>query len=225
MSGAPRVVYIGDSHTVGTFGREIDSMLRSAYPVWKIETYASCGSSPSWFLPGNAASGHISACGTWFHRYDPKDPARLESLTAAAPTPLIGTLLAAHPDTVIVALGANMADWNKGGIFGLDSALALARAIAAGGARCAWIGPPDAAGHMPADQAKAQVARLNDDLRRTVGGSCAYVQSRTAYDRSWPDPMKMHYPPDAAKAWARQVGAPLRRVLGPTGVPAAGPSD
>jgi hypothetical protein len=225
MAGAPRVLLIGDSHTVGPFGRELDSQLRASYPVWKIETYASCGSSPSWFLPGNGASGHTSACGTWFHRYDPAEPSKLESLTAAAPTPLIGTLLASHPDTVIVALGANMANWEKGGIFGLDTAKALADAIVAGGARCVWIGPPDEAGHMPPDAAKAQVASLNDALRQTLGDSCRFIQSRTTYSRSWPDPMQLHYPPDAAKAWAGQVAPAMRRILGVGGVPAAGSSN
>ena len=32
MAGAPRVTLIGDSHTVGTFGRELDSMLRDLVP-------------------------------------------------------------------------------------------------------------------------------------------------------------------------------------------------
>lgn len=221
MAGAPRVLYIGDSHSVGPFGHELDAELRAAYPVWKIETYASCGSSPNWFLPGNGASGHASPCGTWFHRYNPRNPSQLESLTAAAPTPLIGTLLASRPDAVIVALGANMANWDRGGISGLDTARALANAVVAGGARCIWIGPPDEAGHMPPGQAKAQVARLNAALRSALGETCLFVQSHTSYDRSWPDPMKMHYPPDAAKAWAQQVGPAVRRALGVGGVPAA----
>src|SRR5256885_15350337 len=60
MSGLPHVIYIGDSHTVGPFGHALDAALRASYPTWKIETYASCGSSPNWFLPGNGASGHTS---------------------------------------------------------------------------------------------------------------------------------------------------------------------
>lgn len=221
MSGLPRVLYIGDSHTVGPFGHELDSALRASYPAWKIETYASCGSSPNWFLPGNAASGHTSACGTWFHRYDPQDPSKLESLTAKAPTPLIGTLLASRPDTVIVALGANMANWDKGGLIGIDTARALSDAIVAAGASCIWIGPPDEAGHMPRDAAKAQVARLNDALKAALGSTCRFVQSRTNYDPSWPDPMKLHYPEPQAKAWAQQVAPSVRAALGVGGIPAA----
>lgn len=221
MAGAPHVILIGDSHSVGPFGRELDSLLRAAYPVWKVETFASCGSSPGWFLPGNGASGRTSACGTWFHRYSPTEPSKLESLTAAAPTPLIGGLLDSRPDTVIVALGANMANWDKGGIFGMDSARALADAIVAAGSRCVWIGPPDEAGRMPPDQAKAQVARLNAALRQTLGVSCRFIESHTMYSRSWPDPMQLHYPPDAAKAWARQVAPAVRGVLGVGGIPAA----
>lgn len=222
MSGLPRVLYIGDSHTVGFFGRELDSVLRASYPAWKIETYASCGSSPNWFLPGNAASGHTSPCGTWFHRYSPADPSKLESLTAAAPTPLIGSLLASRPNTVIVALGANMANWDKGGLIGINTARTLSDAIVASGASCVWIGPPDEAGHMPADAAKAQVARLNAALKSALGDTCRFVESHTTYDRSWPDPMKLHYPPTEAKAWAQQVAPGVRKALGAGGIPAAG---
>jgi hypothetical protein len=148
------------------------------------------------------------------------NPAALESLTAAAPTPLIGTILASHPDTVIVALGANMADWEKGGIFGMDSARALADAISAAGSRCLWIGPPDEAGHMPPDQAKAQVARLNAALRQTLGDSCRFLESRTTYTGS--DPMRLHYPPAPAKAWAAQAAIAVQGVLGIPLIPAAG---
>jgi hypothetical protein len=221
MAGAPRVLYIGDSHSVGPFGHELDGALRASYPLWKIETYASCGSSPNWFLPGNGASGHTSACGTWFHRYNPQDASKLESLTAAAPTPLIGALLASHPDTVIVALGANMADWDKGGLFGIDTAKKLADAIVAGGASCVWIGPPDEAGHMARDAAKAQVTRLNAALKSALGETCRFVESHTSYDPSWPDPMKLHYPPAPAKAWANQVAPAVRQALGAGGIPAA----
>ncbi|HEX4049036.1 MAG TPA: hypothetical protein VH309_14420 [Elusimicrobiota bacterium] len=220
MAGPPRVVLIGDSHTVGPFGHELDARLRADYPGWRIETYASCGAAPGWYLPGTAASGHTSPCGTWFHRYSAQDPSRLESLDAAAPTPLIGSLLASRPDTVIVALGANMADWNKGGIFGLDSARALADEIAGAGARCVWIGPPDEAGHMPPDLAKVQGARLNAALRAALGGSCRFLESHTTY--SGTDPMRLHYAPAPAKAWADQAAAAVEGVLGVFEIPAAG---
>jgi hypothetical protein len=206
MAGAPRVLLLGDSHTVGTFGHELDAGLRAAYPGWRIETYASCGASPSWYLPGNAASGHTSECGTWFHRYAPK----LESVTAASATPLIDGLVASHPDTVIVALGANMANWKKGGIFGMETASALAAKIVGAGSRCLWIGPPDEAGHMPPDQAKAQVARLNAALRASVGEYCRYIESRTTYSGG----DGMHYYPEPAKAWAAQATAGVQAALG-----------
>jgi hypothetical protein len=222
MAGAPHVVVIGDSHTVGPFGHELDARLRAAYPGWKIETFASCGSVPGWFLAGNAASGRTSVCGTWFHRYSAKGPSKLEDVMAASPTPLIGGLLESHPETVIVALGANMANWEKGGIFGLDSALALATQIIDAGSRCLWIGPPDEAGHMPPEAAKAQVARLNAALRTTLGESCVFLESHTTYSGS--DPLQLHYPPGPAKAWADLAAAAVQGVLG-GGTPAAGSSN
>jgi len=225
MTGAPGILYIGDSHTAGTFGREIDAMLRSGYPTRRVETYGECGASALWYLPGNEVSGHTSDCGTWFHRYNPKDPSKLESLTAPAPTPLLPKLLASRPETVIVALGANMANWKKGGLYGVGLAKDIADAVGDAGARCIWIGPPDEAGFLTEARAREQNKRLNERLKETLGDSCVYIPSRTKYDRSWPDAEKLHYPPDAAEAWAIQVFTDLRRILGPGGYPASGTSD
>ena len=215
MAGAPHIILIGDSHTTGPFGRELDSRLRAAYPGWKIETYAPCGAAPGWYLPGNPASGYTSACGTWFHRYSTKAPYRLEDVTAASPAPLIGALLESHPDTVIVALGTNMANWRGGGIVEMKHARALADAIVDAGSRCLWIGPPDELGHMPPDKAKAQVASLNAALRQSLGESCHYIESHTTYSPDWNyDPMRIHYPPGPARAWAAQAAAAVQGVLG-----------
>jgi hypothetical protein len=210
--GAKRLILIGDSHTAGAFGHALDGLLRKRVPA--VETYGSCGASPAWYVPGNGASGHTSACGTWFHRYSAADPAKLEEVTSASPTPLIGALLKEKPDVVVVALGTNMIDWNKGGISGLESAAALGSAIKAAGARCLWIGPPDGLGHLSREAATAQLAKLNSSLASTVSGTCDYLPSQTTYQASWPDPEKLHYPPDAASAWAAQADGHVAAALG-----------
>jgi hypothetical protein len=219
MAGAPpHVIVIGDSHTEGPFGHELGARLRAAYPGWRIETYASCGAAPNWYLPGSAASGHTSPCGTWFHRYSAENPSKLEDVTTASPTPLIGALLGSRPDTVIVALGTNMADWKKGGLIGMDTASALARAITGAGARCLWVGPPDGIGQLTREQATAQIAQLNAALPKALGGACVYLQSHTTYAGT--DPQKLHYPPGPAKVWAGQAAAAVQGALG-GGIPDA----
>jgi hypothetical protein len=207
-----RLILIGDSHTAGTFGHALDGLLRKSVPA--VETYGSCGASPSWYVPGNPVSGHTSPCGTWFHRYSAADPSKLEEVTRASPTPLIGALLKEKPDVVVVALGTNMIDWSKGGISGLDSAAALGSAIKGAGARCLWIGPPDGLGSLSRAAATASLAKLNSSLASTLSGTCAYLPSQTTYQASWPDPEKLHYPADAASAWATQADQHVEAALG-----------
>jgi hypothetical protein len=43
-----KVLFIGDSHAVGLFGKELFNRLQNKYPSSELYFYAVCGSSPSW---------------------------------------------------------------------------------------------------------------------------------------------------------------------------------
>ena len=58
----PRVLYIGDSHTTGAFGAELDRLMRTL-PSQEVATYGSCGSAPihwntSWGKTYNTKCGY-----------------------------------------------------------------------------------------------------------------------------------------------------------------------
>lgn len=206
-----RLVLIGDSHVVGAFGKRLDYRLRAADKRRLVDVHASCGAEPSWSLPDRPDGGRVSHCGTWTKRHLELPPYAVEESTEPRSTPRIAELLRpGAPTTVIVALGTNMADWKIAALKpDLAAAGDLARAIAASGARCIWIGPPDARGELDADTARRLWIRLDESLRAEVAFSCSYLTSRTIYEGR----DGIHYAPAAARAWADQVHASLVPLL------------
>jgi hypothetical protein len=126
-----RILYIGDSHSVGTFGRTLDALLRKA-PGFQVSTYAVCSSSPDWFFTGQATH-----CGAFFHPWE----GSAQSLQHA-PAPLLTPLLEKlHPEFTIVALGANQL---RGTIEDAKKQIhRMTSEIHAKESRCIWVGPPD----------------------------------------------------------------------------------
>lgn len=129
-----RVLHIGDSHTVGIYGQEMDKHLRSTGA--KVETYGSAGSSPRWWLTGQTtrsgffgkdAEGKVDSPAKW------NDP---------HPTPkLDGLLKRFQPNVVMFSLGANLLGASKESIE--KQVREVADMAKATGARIIWVGPPD----------------------------------------------------------------------------------
>lgn len=162
----PVILFIGDSHSVGSFGVQEDAVLRSV-KGFRVATYAICGSSPhNWF------EGAKTNCGYFF-----KDKEGREQRGWEIATPLMTNLLSLHqPRYTVVELGANMygrpADWVE------KTAHDMAMAIVSSGSKCIWIGPPNAR-----IQPEPELGRVFDALRRGVGQYCLLFDSRnvTAY--------------------------------------------
>ncbi len=172
-AGAPPVIlFIGDSHAVGSFGIQQDALLRGI-GKFRVATYAICGSSPqSWFLGGK------TNCGYFF-----RDTEGREQRGWEAETPLIANLLAAHqPRYTVVELGANMyghsPEWVE------KTSHEMAMAIVNSGSKCIWIGPPRAR-----IQSEPELGRVFDAMRAAVGQYCLLFDSRsfTTYPASGGD--------------------------------------
>jgi lysophospholipase L1-like esterase len=156
-----RILVIGDSHSVGSFGRRLDDLLRERTP--EVATYGSCGSSPSWWFDGRATQ-----CG-YFHR---GLNGRSRRGTEAA-TPLLSTLLSEiEPDTIVVALGANLVnaprDWAE------RTTRQMVELIAGKpGLRCVWVGPPH--GRNKPEPGFGEFYTL---LEGIVKPTCEFIDSR-----------------------------------------------
>ena len=157
----PLILFIGDSHSVGSFGIQEDALLRRVQG-FQVATYAVCGSSPqSWF------DGSKTDCGFFF-----KDIAGSEQRGWQADTPLLANLIATHqPRYTVVELGANMYGWPVE--WAEKSAHEMAMAIVNSGSKCIWIGPPNAR-----IQPEPELGHIFDALQRAVVPYCMLFDSR-----------------------------------------------
>jgi hypothetical protein len=157
----PVILFIGDSHSVGSFGMQEDALLRGK-KGFQVATYAVCGSSPqSWF------DGFKTECGYFF-----KDTAGREQRGFTIETPQLANLLSMHqPRYTVVELGANMyggpVEWVE------NTANEMAMAIVNSGSKCIWIGPPQAR-----IEPEPGLGQLFDALNRAVGPYCLFFDSR-----------------------------------------------
>lgn len=128
-----KVLEIGDSHTVGTFGHDLDSKLRSTGA--QVATYASAGANPSDFVNG---TGH--SYGYWEKGADGKEK-NVNYGTKAAP-PNLETLIAREkPTMILVNLGANF----RGSSNPKAEVDKIGRIAKKHNIPLVWVGPPKTA--------------------------------------------------------------------------------
>jgi hypothetical protein len=162
-STTPVILFVGDSHSVGSFGIQQDALLRRV-KGFRVATYAICGSSPhNWFEGGR------TSCGFYF-----RDTEGREQRGWEMDVPLFKNLIAVHqPRYTVVELGANMygrpSEWVE------KTANEMAMAIVNSGSKCIWIGPPQAR-----IQPEPDLGRIFNSLRAGVGQYCLLFDSRNA---------------------------------------------
>ena len=133
-SQANKILFIGDSHAVGLFGKELFNRLQSKYPSSELYFYAVCGSSPSWWI-----KGHETNCGYW-----QLDVTGQEIKTKQGVTPDLKALLQnIKPNLVIVEQGTNLIKLKTAHV--KQELIQLLNFIKdTSTAKIFWVGPPDA---------------------------------------------------------------------------------
>lgn len=192
MASASSTLLIGDSHSVGAFGKTLDSHLR-ADKTREVRTVASCGSIIRWFY-----TGAPTPCG-----FLQIDSAGKVTEALKSPTPLLSGLLAeSKPDLIIVELGANyMVGYPDATL--IRDVDQLLNDIDSTGAKCLWVSPPDSRKYR--EERKLLVARLE----KLVSSRCQWFDSLqfTRYPDTGGD--GVHYSTSSmipiAKEWASQV--------------------
>jgi hypothetical protein len=99
IGSGTRVLEIGDSHTVGTFGQDLDAKLRGTGA--QVSTYASAGANPADFVNG---TGHTY--GYWEKHADGSEKKAGYGSNAAPPN-LESLIQREKPQVILVNLGAN----------------------------------------------------------------------------------------------------------------------
>jgi lysophospholipase L1-like esterase len=125
-----RVLIIGDSQTVGPYGKTIDELARATGAT--VSTHASWGASPPWYFSGQDTYKY------WTH-----DSAGHEETRMNTATPKLNELLAAErPDVVVVTMGGNMIASNASQADVTMQVSQIGNAVTASGAELIWVGPP-----------------------------------------------------------------------------------
>ena len=189
-----RVLMIGDSHTVGSFGTEMDRLLRTTGA--DVETYGSAGSSPSWWISGRPTHAGFVAR----HADGSVD---LPAWNAPHATPSLRDLVSQRrADVIIVNLGANMRGASKESL--QREVDGISKVAQAAGSRLIWVGPP----RTRADMGDASpMSRFSHDLRAAVEPHGTYVDSAPFTHYVGAD--GIHYSGQAgtrvAREWAHHV--------------------
>jgi peptidoglycan hydrolase-like protein with peptidoglycan-binding domain len=199
-----KVLMIGDSHTAGAFGTEFDRLLRSTGA--SVETYASSGSSPSWWMNGTTTrSGfvarHADGRVEQPHWQDPHATPKLADLIREQ-----------RPDVLVVNLGANMRGLSPEGV--RQQVRMLAEVAKENGTKLVWTGPPD----RPQDvQNSAEIDRFNAILRDAVAPYGGFVGG-SQYTSEYAGGDGLHYGgakgTRIAREWANGVFGEIQRRSG-----------
>lgn len=218
-----KVMLIGDSLSVGPFGRALENELRERYGDNDLCVFASCGSSPEDWLPGQPV--FVTNCG--YRQTTPGGSFSREYKDGRRPppvnTPKLTTILGYYqPQLVIVQLGTNWMDklaasakldgrpYRK---FIREFIRQLRRGPAPDPA-IVWVMPP-ASSQYP--------ARVHEAVESWIMEEAAALGFRTINSRSLTEPYRegktggdgVHYNDAAGERWAKRVFS----ILGPAAEP------
>jgi len=191
-----KVLVIGDSHTAGTYGDELDRLLRAKGA--QVHTVGSSGAS---------ADNYISGKGTTVGYADHKVNGQTEK-TASHATPKLEDLIAQDkPDVIVVNLGANFRGAGPGGVKAQVSK--LGEIAKKHNIRMVWVGPPRTRDDM-ANPSSLQ--KFDQDMQAAVKPYGDYISS-APFTPEYAGSDGVHYGgskgTELAKKWAAGVAGAL----------------
>lgn len=223
FSSTKKVLYIGDSLSVGAFGDAMQAaLIAGGSGRERVAIYASCGSSVQHWLSSEPV--HVTPCGyrettsasRIFEDYhNGVKPRPME-------TPKIEKLLKKHrPDIVIIQLGTNHFDTlEKGGMAALARQEEIFEEFARNIVKTTgnlkqviWILPPDSSKFASSIQSAIsktirQVAERHNFSTIDSRKMTRYIYGKTGGDG-------VHYSTEPALQWARDVITEINRLLMP----------
>ncbi|MCM2353797.1 MAG: SGNH/GDSL hydrolase family protein [Pseudobdellovibrio sp.] len=215
-SAADRVIYLGDSHTVGDFGKHLSENLSKIYGTENIKRYGVIGAAAQhWNKKENSSLRKLKI------GYYCDGDGLVNSKAPAANFPTPSQLFqGSAPPMVVIALGTN--DVHGGCLIkDKEEQMAAAKELLAQirpNSKCVWVGPTEQPTTGPIGQrcGQAKIKAYIDNLRDTVGSRCTFVDSRkiTYQGKSiLPNRSdKLHYGGSLANHWADSVA---EQIAGP----------
>ena len=192
IGSGTKVLEIGDSHSVGTFGHELDSKLRGTGA--QVATYASAGATGSTF-----AQGKSTKYGYWEKHADGSE--RTVNYGQSAQTPRLEDLIAKEkPNVIVVNLGANFRGGDPKSQVDEIGQIAKRHNIPV-----IWVGPPKTRDDT---QNGASIQAFDQKMAQAVAPYGSYVAS-SPFTPQYSGSDGIHYGgaagTQAAKNWADGV--------------------
>ncbi len=202
----PKILYLGDSLSMGAFGRTLDEQLRSRKN--EVHTYVAGGASPYYWL----SRFEPISCSIGYWEKTPNAQRRVGYVRAV---PKVEALLKKiKPDVVVIQTGVNLYATLRSkrrehteNVKLVEGLIAdMCRAVHSTGAHSYWITPPES---HPKRFSPALQQQLSEIMKRVVGGLGGQIfQSAevTTWTASYPSNSDgIHYGPDQSIDWANQV--------------------
>ncbi|MEM8952818.1 MAG: hypothetical protein AAGD22_01580 [Verrucomicrobiota bacterium] len=204
-AAAPRVLYLGDSLSMGSFGRTFDQRMRESN--FEVYTFVTGGGSPYYWLSKFAPIS--SNIGHW-----EKTPSQERRLRYTPAVPKIETLLQTYrPSIVVVQTGINLysalrskrrsPSENVSEVSGLIDD--MCRAIRQSGAEIYWIAPPHSHEQRYPKELQNQLLSIMKSNVHRHGGMVFESGRVTHFTDPYPQTDGIHYGPTEAAAWAEKV--------------------
>lgn len=193
-----KVLHIGDSHTAGIYGTEMDKLMRDTGA--KVQTYGVSGSSPSWWWNGTTTKSG------YFGRDEEGNTDRPANWRTPRQTPNLEKLIREQrPEVLVVSLGANMTGQSAAKIEA--DARKLLEIAKAAGTKIVWVGPPNGRDSPTRVRQKETVCNVISRVVQEYGGKFIDSRQHTAYPSSGGDGVHFWGSEGKAKAenWANKV--------------------
>jgi hypothetical protein len=201
----PKILYLGDSMSIGAFGQTLDTSLRTA--GFDVHTVVAGGASPYYWLRNYQAL----PCTIGFWEKSPTTERRVGYVRAV---PKLEDLMeVAKPEVVVVQTGINLyatlrskrrsKEENVGEVRSLIEQMCAS--IATGGAISYWVLPPHSHEERYSRELQEELGNLMRNTVRKYDGVVFESQKVTRFVDPYPATDGIHYGPEEARGWAAKV--------------------
>jgi lysophospholipase L1-like esterase len=174
------ILHIGDSHTAGAYGKELDRLFKSNNI--EINTYGCVSATSSHYVNGNLRCLSSSTFQNQVKDYD---------ISEIEPTSLINNH---NPDLIIVSLGSN---YNSKA--GVESGKINEFLNKLSSKTCYWVGAPKA------KHTNVKAYEINSALKNSIGSRCTFIDATQLTDEGKLGSDGLHYTSQGGKQWAQGV--------------------
>ncbi|MDF1826147.1 MAG: hypothetical protein P1U68_15985 [Verrucomicrobiales bacterium] len=210
---ASRILYLGDSLSIGEFGQTFDHSLRSS--GFEVHTVVAGGASPYYWLK----SYQSLPCTIGFWEKSPSSERRVGYVRAV---PKLEDLLASHtPNVVVVQTGINLYATLRSKRRTKEENVAEVRSlieqmcysIAKSGAISYWVLPPHSHEQRYPKSLQEDLASIMRGVVDRYEGKVFESQKVTRFIDPYPATDGIHYGPEEARGWAEKVSTHFNRFM------------